>query len=596
MTDRVEAMRAAAVAAETQRLVNRAPDPEAARFVGNLEQRVVIDWTPDDDPLCLFQAARGLREKNVQLYMRSESGAKLFRLSRESVPLNDAEGNLIEASRPTLSQLTSDMADVVLSRNFRFTKEVQVGRRTEQRACTPPSTMSKALALAEPEGFWPVLDGMWACQFMREDGSIACERGYDKQTQMLLYSLPDLEPLPKVVSRKDALAAAHRLTECFRSWDFEKEHHKGAALAYAATFVLYAGGFAPPIFCISAPKSGAGKSYLVRVVSYLGTGRDAGFLNYDGGSEEFQKRWDIETMSGAPQKNIDNVNGRFGGAFMETNITSRYVEPRILGKSEKVAVKNVSVKTVNGNNIRPTADMVRRCVYIRMKAKFENAQTRTFDFDPLQYMRRERGSVIRDILIIGMAYRQHLASGGARQKVTPVSDFDEWARRVVEPLVWAGIADPMTGGKELVADDPAGESVERLLWALRDAIEAGLLNNPFKADELEKIYGSRGWIDAPVPDERQPSQKQADDEWNSLVPLRKEIRDALDNRMPNAKRMTAILIGTILANVRDVPVFERDDAGAAQSFMLVRNEPVKGVRRAAATWSMMLDDKLLSIF
>lgn len=492
----------------TPRLVDRTGDEmgaerptlseEHAHYLEGLDRRLSFAWNANDIIENALSIAIHMKERGALLFTRGPGG-KLSKLliSRDKVKNGDRE---IKIRWLIIREMNVDETMILIAKHAKFR-----GRRDD---IPPPSEIVQAVRYAEPSGFWPQLDGFSCTQFMREDRTIADRSGYDEDSQMFLYNLPHMEAIPEHCTLDDAKAALGDLEQLFGHWDYSDGTNNGtsetdedraekqrvnlaAAICFAATGILYAGQSCPPMFIVNAPRSGSGKTYLVNCAYFLSLGRIPIPLNYDRGSDEFHKRLDIAVMEAGDQV-IDNVNGAVGDERLDTWITSDTLKPRILGKSTEVIIKNIAVKSANGNNITPRADFVRRCVYIELNANFESAASRTFDADPLAMIKADRGKYVRALLIIGRAYEQYLASGGKKATTKEFAGFDDWVRCVVEPLTWAGISNPLGNLSDMQQADPVAEERTARVFALIHAIECGIIPPSFNAKDICKVC-ERAW-------------------------------------------------------------------------------------------------------
>jgi putative DNA primase/helicase len=70
------------------------------------------------------------------------------------------------------------------------------------------------------------------------------------------------------------------------------------------------------------------------------------------------------------------------------------------------------------------------------------------------------------ILLTGFDLRAYIVSG-ERIDVSPLGSYDDWSRRIREPLVWLGCADPVKTMDRVRQDDPARLSLAAVVqqWA-----------------------------------------------------------------------------------------------------------------------------------
>ena len=119
----------------------------------------------------------------------------------------------------------------------------------------------------------------------------------------------------------------------------------------------------------------------------------------------------------------------------------------------------------NGNNVTVSEDLVPRTVAIRLDANSERPEERTFEFDPIERVRADRGEYLAAIFTIVKAFK---AAGGEKAKgMKVVAGFDEWSRLVQQPLMWLGRPDPLGNRETIRSLDPKGQELDGLLEVLK---------------------------------------------------------------------------------------------------------------------------------
>jgi len=135
-----------------------------------------------------------------------------------------------------------------------------------------------------------------------------------------------------------------------------------------------------------------------------------------------------------------------------------------------------------GNNLAIVGDLKRRVVLIRMDAKTERPEQRTFARSHIDEVILKRGALISAALTIPMAY---MAAGAPYiDGHTPFGSFELWDQMVRRPLLWLGYPDPLGGAEALRESDPDLEAMRALFSAWLD-IRA--LNKPCTVAEIVKV-------------------------------------------------------------------------------------------------------------
>ena len=144
-------------------------------------------------------------------------------------------------------------------------------------------------------------------------------------------------------------------------------------------------------------------------------------------------------MGASPVLVIDNANGvDLHMTMLDSILTERAVQLRILSRSENVEVYPRSLIAATGNGLTVRSDLATRCIPIQLDARVENAGMRHFAFDPVERAGRERADVLGWALTIIRWGRQNEA---ALPQGKPMGGFEEWTRWVRDPLLALGCPD-----------------------------------------------------------------------------------------------------------------------------------------------------------
>jgi putative DNA primase/helicase len=313
---------------------------------------------------------------------------------------------------------------------------------------------------------------------MRPDLSLLTEPGYDAATQ-LWYKPSDvvkLPPIPERPTREQALEQLQLLSELFDGFPFEgesKENKKSVArsAALAGLMTLAARGAifgGVPLFLITAPDPRTGKSYLVRVIEMAAMGHMSIPIAGAEKKEEFEKR--IETAGLSGRANI-HLNKLPDGMVVDSDrlcelSTEGIVTIRKLGRHEEGTCDcRATTVFLNGNNIMMSGALVDRTVSCRLDAERENPGERTFNFDPIERVRGNRGVYLTAVFTIIRAF--HAAGKPRPANMKRVAGFDHWSERIQQSLMWLEMPDPWGAMETMRAMDPTREELGRLLDVLK---------------------------------------------------------------------------------------------------------------------------------
>lgn len=332
------------------------------------------------------------------------------------------------------------------------------------KPCDPPASVVEAI-LARA-GLWPfpVLRGVVACPAIRADGSLALEPGFDALSGF--YFAHELAiSVPDAPGQEEAKAALDHLAGLLTGFSFVEPTDYAVALALILTAVARPGMVAAPIFVVTAPVRGSGKSTLIDVVSVIATGRRAAVLSATSDPAELEKRLVGCLLAGDAIVSIDNLNGVLKSDLICQAVTAESVKIRPLCSSVQIEAPNAGLWAVNGNNVRLAEDLSRRALQVRLDPGLERPEERSFAFDPLSRAMANRADYVASALTVMRAYA---VAGRPDMGLSQFGSFQGWAACVRSAMAWAGAADPCESRKAVLADDPEAAALRALFGAWLD--------------------------------------------------------------------------------------------------------------------------------
>jgi putative DNA primase/helicase len=366
----------------------------------------------------------------------------------------------------------------------------------------PPNEVMERLIVI---GHWsfPSVIGLVNSPTMRRDGTLLVKEGYDPATQLWYKSSGgiDLPLIPDRPTREDAKAALKKLDELLGGFPFEDDTSRAAALAALMTPVLRAAMDIAPLFLITAPEPRTGKTKLVYLCAVVATGRNPVATAGSEKPEEMEKRIETAALSGRPILHFNNLpNGMtLESAGLSQMLTEGEVVIRKLGVHEEGTCDcRATTVFANGNNVTVSADLVLRTVAIRLDAQSERPEERTFEFDPIERVRADRGGYLAAIFTIAKAF---MGAGEKPKAVKVVAGFEQWSRLVQQPLMWLGMPDPLGNRETLRALDDKEQELDRILDVLRKY--QGDLGEGFTVAALVRLASEWGAGDYLRPDLRE---------------------------------------------------------------------------------------------
>jgi primase-like protein len=348
-----------------------------------------------------------------------------------------------------------------------------------KRIDCPDKFASQFVNLGEWKGI-NALDAISSAPFIRKDGTICEQAGYDMQSRTLH---DPTDTFPVVESHPDRDRAAQALVSLLRPFDQFPFVSDGARSAFAAHILTEASRLSVdrvPMFWYTAQAAGIGKSLLADMAALIVHGRAPVPRSWPNNSDELRKALYAYLLSGDRSIFFDNVprGVKARAAELCALITSDAWSDRKLGVSEGIEVQNLAVLSASGNNVTPTGDMARRSIVVRLVTQDTN---RKFDIADLRaYVREHRPQLLVDALTILHAYRL----SGATVDVLPLASFEQWSRRVRNALIWLGMPDPV-----LTQEDETDDETQSPLGAFVQLAEL-IGDQPFSSTEVSQLAGN----------------------------------------------------------------------------------------------------------
>ena len=472
------------------------------------DTRPTVTIRAGDLPRMVTETERAIIKADIGVYQRA--GALV---TTGTVPVMTSEHREIEAQQ--IVPLGDHALLEAASAAAYFEKwDARVGDMVSANASM---MIVKALEQRIGKFKFPVLSGIIGAPTLRADGSILSTPGYDKRSGLLLDPAGVTFPaIPERPSRAAAETALGILGDIIAGFPFVTPADRSVALALLLTAVVRRSLRTAPLFGLTAPTPGSGKSLIVDCGSVLSTGKEAGVVAMSGNPEELEKRLGALLMGGAHIA-LDNIEQPLGGDLLCQLLTQQTVRPRILGKSEVPEVPTSVLVTATGNNLTLFGDMTRRALLCRLDAGVERPELREFDFDPVERAKAERGKLVVAALTILRAY--HVA--GRPAQAAPLGSFEDWSRTVRDALLWLGCADPVStmdvaraldpkmerlrsvmvnwnaviGGERVSVSQVIDRASEKAGFTQHDPANKAPFINPDFRDALLSVAGAGGFID-----------------------------------------------------------------------------------------------------
>ena len=280
------------------------------------------------------------------------------------------------------------------------------------------------------------------------------ENGYDPETKYLVRATG-------VVRRTEEPAIlAAELLELVQDFEWADDVSPGVWLAALLTLFARPRIRGPvPIFLFDKNTPGTGGTLVTQLLGEIYAGRSPGMSDYVRDREEWRKTLFSAVLEGAPLYVLDNVTGVFGDDLLNQIVTAGTISGRLLGKSQRRTLPAELAIAVNGVNLAPRGDLLRRCVRARLSTRSSAPERRGGFAIPalLEYVRTNRGRLAGAALAL-------LDTPTADIPLEAFGSFEAWApiRRIIVAL---GLPDPATSREALaeVAADVGEAQVPGLL-------------------------------------------------------------------------------------------------------------------------------------
>lgn len=364
-----------------------------------------------------------------------------------------------------------------------------------------PGTMMATMSRAEQ--FAP-LDRISHAPFVRQDGSIVTEPGYDEATRTMLIPDPVFAGIevPGVPTPEEITAARDfLLTEWLGDFPFDSDVDRANVMALLITPAIR--GMVPkvPLAVIDGLQMGVGKNLLADSILTVYTGTAAEPMNWVPEADELRKQITAAFRTGAEFFVFDEAH-TVEGAPLAQALTASTWQDRILGVSTMANFPNVITWMSLGNNVQVKGDLTRRVYRIALRPRYADPQDRkaetfrhpgTSGLDLGSWTRKHRRELMTAILTLVRAW---FAQGQPRpQRGVSFGSFEVWERitgGIIETAGMTGFLDNLKVWRS-ESDFDTQYWIGHLGW-LRDQFE----DQPFRTAQVrEKALGDPAGFMAP---------------------------------------------------------------------------------------------------
>lgn len=410
------------------------------------------------------QAIKILSNPDLEIYARGDDLVRAVTHRVQSRTLTVAKHGE-NVARPDGAVIIATLQEAALvetlTRHANFVKHD--GRAGDFVPCDCPVEVARMILASKGHGWtMPRLRAVISAPTLRPDGSLIDKAGYDADTGLLLVGDRLWRQVPEAPSKRDAVAALDVLSEPINALPFVANSDRAAALALLITAVMRPALKTAPMFAVTAPAAGTGKSLVIDIAATMATGRKAAVVTPTPDEAELEKRIGATALAGDQIISIDNVTHILKSDQLCQMLTQEEVQVRVLGASKNVRIPSTSLICATGNNLSIYGDLNRRTIRIRLDAKCEKPDERRFNFDATGLALRKRAELVAAALTIVRAY----LSAGAPAPAPPMGSFEDWSDTVRSALVWLGMWDCRGDIDALRADDPEKTELAEIIAAM----------------------------------------------------------------------------------------------------------------------------------
>lgn len=432
------------------------PTPSRAGQSPTFKRRTLIQHIDCELPHIVNMACAAAVNAGVALYGRGTSLVRpvMIREQHAARGVHRVEGSTILVPVEK-SALVEVLTSAIEWRRYD-------GRSEKWKPVACPPVVAETILARRGDWPFPQLHAVVSAPTMRPDSSILNAPGFDRETGILFASeltWPQVPDRPTIDAAKTAL---DHLRELIGSFPFVAASDRAATLAMILTALVRPCLSSAPLFGVSAPTPGTGKSKLVDIAAILATGQAASVLAAPREEDELRKHVGSVLMAGDGFVTLDNVEYPLRSEFLCQVLTQGSVAVRVLGESRTLKLPTGSTFCATGNSLRFAGDLTRRVVLINLDAGVERPEERVFRTDATEIARTRRVEFVTAALTVLRAFIVHRGS-----KVVPaLGGFESWSNLIRSALMWMGEADPLSNSEKVRDADPERERTAAILNAL----------------------------------------------------------------------------------------------------------------------------------
>lgn len=412
---------------EVRRLLSQFSEPRP---------RVVVNPGCHDSHLTVGEIEPHLRTCGI--YQRSH---RLVRVISSDHLKSHVLGHVV--ARPVIDEHDVDSLAPALAAQIDF-RVLKIRRdkkgnefQVSEKSAPPTPIVRQVLRLNRYPGV-PVLAGIVDGPFIRADGSICNQRGFDHQTGWFLSGHVDGLDVPNKPTDVDAIGSIELLMRITGQFPFKNTRQHAGWIAALLTLVARPSIDGPvPAFLLTSNNKGTGKTLLIHLLHTIAFGRQAAD-NVPPQGDDTGREWQQTLFSfaraGVPFVWFDELEAgsSAGNPTLNKYLTSRTAQERRFHTQDQQECPWNGVIFLSGNSLGIASDCARRIVPIVLETMELDPHTRKpeqFEIpDILQYARDDRAALLTAAFTI---LRWQIQNG----KQTPdglsgFASFEAWSKLV----------------------------------------------------------------------------------------------------------------------------------------------------------------------
>jgi hypothetical protein len=316
-------------------------------------------------------------------------------------------------------------------------------RREKLIEISPPMEVIQD-AIAHP--IYPIseIEGISGHPVFNIDGTIVYQNGYDQATKYYIKTDKSIQDEIESISDNPGMEERQKAVEFIQDFisDFPFLDKSDFANILSLLLTLLCRNIIDgpvPIFIITSPSPGTGKSLLASVILLILTGKKPAITSWPKSEDEFNKVILPTFLQGYEYFLFDNIKEKIKSGSLAAIITSEQYRGRILGESKIMHVPVKSIFILTANNPELDKELARRCVPIRLIVNMENPAARTnFKYNDLpQVIMNNRALLLKSVFTIIKGW---FADGKKSEQVKALGSFEGWSKTIGSILKSCGIS------------------------------------------------------------------------------------------------------------------------------------------------------------